>query len=114
MKEQGQVPGRTASGNRLDTAAAKKRCEAAMNVPCATCTVEIDGDGNAVHESDCVFAGYLAALEALEEACELLRQRPDGPWGDSGALDPSMSAEAWEEKVAAYLDAILRGTKEGE
>ena len=39
----------------------------------------------------------------LAEALELLHQRPNGPWDDSGTLDPSMSAEAWEEKVAHIL-----------
>ena len=38
-----------------------------------------------------------------KEARELLHQRPDGPWDDSGTLDPSMSAEEWEEKVARIL-----------
>ena len=52
-----------------------------------------------------------ALAERRKEAEELLHQRPDGPWNDSGSLDPSMNAESWEEKVAAYLAATEEDEK---
>jgi len=69
VKEQGQAPGRTASGNRLDIAAAKKQCEdTAILIDEEALRLVTRYSPAAARSIEILLADLPAALEALEEA----------------------------------------------
>ena len=86
MKEHTREPGRTAS--EFDPQAARERCEAATEgAGCRFCTIEIDGDGSAGHEPNCISVLVPQLVEELEGAQEKL-----GAIQEAAALAPSLPA----------------------